>query len=464
MRSAIAALLLAVSACAHYPVNPAGPPSAGSPRYEFDTRETEENSNGLFVCLAFSGGGTRAAALSYGVLERLRDTKIVWKGKAKRLLDEVDCISSVSGGSFTAAYYALFGERIFAEFPDEFLYADVQGALAWRAANPLNWPRLWSPHFGRIDLAAEYYDEKLFAGSTFAALSQARRRPFVMLNATNMAMGSRFEFTQPEFDLLASDLNGVPVARAVAASSAFPFLLSPIALDNHPHAPDYVLPTDVSKGLESFYSNRRRYQWAKNRARYQDAAELPHVYLMDGGLSDNIGLRAIDSAYARSSGFLRKLINDEQIEKLLVIVVNARSEAKDEISKRDTPPGLIDAAYGTATISLDNYSFETIELFKDELGERKRAQDAIAACQRLLSRCPSAPKLPQLSQLEMYVVQVDFEAIQDEKRRRHFFELPTSFALERGDVTDLIAVGKELLDADPAFKAFLGSLSTSPGR
>jgi NTE family protein len=53
--------------------------------------------------LTFSGGGTRAAALAYGVLKELKETTIVSGGQRIRLLDEVDSISSVSGGSFTAA-------------------------------------------------------------------------------------------------------------------------------------------------------------------------------------------------------------------------------------------------------------------------------------------------------------------------------------------------------------------------
>jgi predicted acylesterase/phospholipase RssA len=216
------------------------------------------NTDSLFVCLAFSGGGTRAAALSYGVLEKLRSTRVTWEGVEKSLLEEVDCISSISGGSFTAAYYGLFGDRIFRDFRGAFLEADTQGALTRRLANPANLARLASPRFGRIDLAAEYYDRHLFEGHTFASLAEPARRPFVMINATNLANGERFEFTQDQFDFLMSDLGTYPVARAVAASSAFPFLLSPVTLKNYPHD-GFTLPEDYQEGLEDHETNRRRY-------------------------------------------------------------------------------------------------------------------------------------------------------------------------------------------------------------
>lgn len=81
------------------------------------------------VMLAFSGGGTRAAALSYGVLKALRDTPIKSEGKSKRLLDEVGNISAVSGGSFTAAYYGLHGDRTFDRFEEAFLRRNIEGGL-----------------------------------------------------------------------------------------------------------------------------------------------------------------------------------------------------------------------------------------------------------------------------------------------------------------------------------------------
>lgn len=117
--------------------------------------------------LTFSGGGTRAAALAYGVLEALRATPIVWEGERRSLLDEVDVISAVSGGSFTAAYYALKRERAFADFESAFLKRDVEADLRRQLLSPVNWARLASPTFDRIDLAAEYYDRQVFGGATY---------------------------------------------------------------------------------------------------------------------------------------------------------------------------------------------------------------------------------------------------------------------------------------------------------
>jgi NTE family protein len=98
---------LLVCGCAHYAVNArlkAVNPYTG---YRFENVATQTNSDDLMVVLAFSGGGTRAAALSYGVLEELAKTEAGPPGNAHRVLDDVKMVSAVSGGSITAAYYTL---------------------------------------------------------------------------------------------------------------------------------------------------------------------------------------------------------------------------------------------------------------------------------------------------------------------------------------------------------------------
>jgi hypothetical protein len=288
---------------------------------------------------------------------------------------------------------------------------------------------------------------------------EAGRRHFVILNATNLANGERFEFTQDQFDFLVSDLNSYPVARAVAASSAFPFLLSPITLKNYPHA-QFQLPKDYELGLKDYLANRRRYFWARNRAMYINDAALPYVHLMDGGLADNIGLRPIEALHQRSSGFIRKLINQGEIEKFVLIVVNGHTLDKDTISEDESPPGLVTVAVKTATVAMEHYSMETVEAVKDLREARSKAQKNIAACQKKLDQCPGSPQLLKLSaEIDPYVIEVDFDAISDPDKRNYFLSLPTSFALEKDQVQALIEVGPQLLNESQDFKAFLESLT-----
>ena len=91
--------IMALAGCASRPINERlthFDPNAGYRPYLLMPKRVNNDPHTLFI-LAFSGGGTRAAALSYGVLEELRRTDVVIDGQRRRLIDEVDIITGVSG-------------------------------------------------------------------------------------------------------------------------------------------------------------------------------------------------------------------------------------------------------------------------------------------------------------------------------------------------------------------------------
>ena len=121
-----AGLLLA--GCATRPVNPPLAKADPLKGYRYLTSERMAHPSEDFILLAFSGGGTRAAAFSYGVLEALRQVEVTAPGGKKgRLLDSVSVITGVSGGSFTALSYGLYGEKLFEQYEQRFLKRDVEG-------------------------------------------------------------------------------------------------------------------------------------------------------------------------------------------------------------------------------------------------------------------------------------------------------------------------------------------------
>ena len=203
----------------------------GDQRYTVPNHSKQHAPGETLFLLAFSGGGTRAAALSYGVMEELRDTHYQLEGKEVRLLDNVDRISSVSGGSFTSAYYGLYGNKIFDDFEEVFLKKDIQKSLISGLLNPFNWVKFTNSGFDRTELAIDHYDKTIFDKKTFADFRE--NMPFIQINATDLNSGQPFIFKQEYFDLLCSDLSSFKVARAVTASSAVPVAFAPVVLKNH---------------------------------------------------------------------------------------------------------------------------------------------------------------------------------------------------------------------------------------
>jgi len=234
MRSLVIVFLTTLlTSCAFYRKNP--PLQHYDPAYGYrfssliPNNSSEPSPN--FIIVSLSGGGTRAAALAYGVLARMNQEQI---GNGRTLLDEVDVISSVSGGSFASAYLGVFGkDRFINHFRDDVLYRPIQRDVIVRLFEPWNWPELML--YGRSDIAENYYNSEIFAGQTYQSIP--RRRPYIILNATDISWGARFEFTQEYFDRMCSNLSPLPIARAVLASSAFPVAFTPITLKNYGAAP-----------------------------------------------------------------------------------------------------------------------------------------------------------------------------------------------------------------------------------
>jgi len=129
---------------------------------------------------------------------------------------------------------------------------------------------------------------------------------------------------------------------------------------------------------------------------FSDKTNYPYAHLMDGGLADNIGLRAIQDLYVR--GGIRKKINDGKIKYLLVIVVNSKNEPQQKFDWKESPPGLSTVGLKTCTISMDNYSFETVESIKQIFEERIKAQQSVESCQEHLdNHCRDSYKLPSMA-------------------------------------------------------------------
>src|SRR5262249_19570917 len=151
MKRLLAAALFAAG-CTYVPLNPPlSHPEDLSTGYRWATTTIPKRDSRTLIILTFSGGGTRAAGLSYGVLQQL-DTTPMGQGK---VLDGVDVISSVSGGSFTSMEFGMRGRDMLADFPQKFLRVPVQKMLFAAAyLNPKNLLKLmFDPNFHRIDVA-----------------------------------------------------------------------------------------------------------------------------------------------------------------------------------------------------------------------------------------------------------------------------------------------------------------------
>ena len=401
------------------------------------------NGNELFISASFSGGGARAAALAYAVLEEMRATTIEVSGEPRTLFDELDVVTAVSGGSLAAAYLAVHGEAMFPAFHDQVLMRDLQSDFVRDMLSPTNLGWLLSDRFGRGDVLAAYLDREVFHGATFADLLARGKRPWVSINATDMSLGSRFEFVQDQFDLLCSDLASVRLATAVAASSAVPIALSPITLRN------YAGPcfSGANVDLYGLFGERRQATFYRQATTYLNKEARPFVHLLDGGLTDNLATRGVLEATMTRGGFnaVAQDSGAQGIRWLVFVVVNAEGHAGFDADRSDHVPSVFRVAEAVADIPLGRYSNDSLELLREALG--RWSNEAVG---------------PDGQRMRAYYVEVSLEGVEAEAELQRLRLLPTALSLPPDDVHRVIEAGRALFRRSPELARLLQDLRKKP--
>lgn len=442
-------LALMLTGCATRPANAPLPQYNHDHGYRLSNWQAERGEPGFGLVVAMSGGGTRAAAFSYGILEELRRTTVPTASGTGRLLDNVNMVTGISGGSFTALAYALYGERLFDEYEKRFLKHDVQGDLVGLVLNPLNWTQIAGGSFTRSDLAADYYDRILFEGATFGDL-RGRGGPFTNVAATEVTTGARITFNQNTFDLLCSDLSTVRLARAAAASSAVPGLFAPLGFDNFAGSCGFDLRANAARvfGPEVAQAATGRVSMRDREfTALQDSVAHRYLHLVDGGLSDNVGLRSLLEGLeaAVTSERFREVSGFSQLERFAVVAVNSLADTENDWGTREDPPDVVSMLIRATGVPIDRYSYEQIELLRD----------FVRALQRISGRDG------QPLAIDFYAIDINFEGITDPEEKRYFRNLPTSFVLSAEQVDRLREMAGRLLRQSPDYQRLLRDLGAS---
>lgn len=403
--------------------------------YAFSSSYHEDSQ--ISVILAFSGGGTRAAALSYGVLKQLNDTQIMVNGEPRSLLSEVDVISSVSGGSFTAAYYGLYQDKIFSEYEESFLKRDVKDDLLSKLLSPSR----WFSALGRTDLANDYYEEEIFGQKTFSDID-TKTAPYIIINASDITTGVRFSFIQEYFNVLCSDVSQFPISKAVTASSAVPVLFEPVVLENHQgcETNDYTSMGQISLNELSFRSKKA----VQNIREYNDKEKNRYIHLVDGGITDNLGLLAIYDLLEIGDFHMKMEYSGQSQHHIMVISVDASTEPELGIGQSVDFPTVAQTLNSITDIQLHRYNDATKALFIDSM-----EQWASEASNGNVEVIP-------------HFIQVGFDYTKDPIARQRFNQVPTDLTIDANTVDAIIYEGQTQLKDNQTYQAVVEQLVSLP--
>ncbi|HAH11596.1 MAG TPA: hypothetical protein DCL54_15790 [Alphaproteobacteria bacterium] len=446
-------LALFLTACAsltaerNQPLLAQGP--ARGPEYRL-TAIDDHTSKELFLAVAFSGGGKRSAAFGYGALTALKDITLAYNGTPSRLSDEIDFISGVSGGSFTASAFGFMREAFWQNYRTEFLYHDLNAEIFAIYLQPWRWDWLVNPDWGTNDEMARVYDDILFKDARFDRLAKLGR-PLVAIQATDFANEQPFIFTQDTFDLLCSDLSTFPIARAVAASNGFPILFSPISLNNYNGSGEGQCkrPTWINEYLkiQDEFSRRRHHALQANRYLTQKEGGS-YVHLLDGGVGDNLALRGLIQLMVPPDKADPEFFRDlRKIQHVVVISVDGQSEPDRDLNNIPVLSSVFRIVGAVTSTAIDRLGFETL-VHAREMTERLAARLAAEDC----------PSPVPCRSVEAHFAHVSLADLADDARRRELASIPTGLTIADEDVDALIQAGYDAVLCDPQMRKLFSRL------
>jgi NTE family protein len=299
---------------------------------------------------------------------------------------------------------------------------------------------------------AELLDEALFSGATFNDLVSSDQRPIIFIHASDMATVSRFEFNQRQFDLICSDLSKLPLSVATASSAALPLVLSPISLKNYAGKCGFEPPAYITSTLKTAWSRKRRTELQS----YLDSKKRPYIHLMDGGLSDNIGMRSVLelSALVGSLESSFEVLGVTKVRKLVYLMVSAETDPDVNQYQLDELPSLSRVLNAFVDIPVNRYSDDTFELmdqivtqWRKQLRERARNDQNIFA--------PDA---------DIYLIKVSLSELEDLEEQARLMNIPTNLALTGEQVDQLLRAASKLVRNDKDFRRLLRDLEEEAAR
>jgi NTE family protein len=427
--------------------------AAADPAPLQDTSETA-------IGLSFSGGGTRASAFAFGVLQELGKTeKASRNGARSPLIDQVTLVSGVSGGSVTAAYFALRGRDILTDFRKRFLFQDVEASLNTSVMNVTNLVLLAKGGVNDRSGLPTWLDKNLFRGATYADVLKPGR-PQLWINASDIFNRTTFIYNTVNFGALCSDLRRYPLSEAVAASAAVPLVFAPIVIENYAdkcqfNAPEWVDSADRPGAPAILRASAAAIQ------RYREKTDVKYVKLLDGGMTDNLGLSGFLLELAAATKPYEPLTPRQvvNLKRFLFIVVDAGRPPGGDIAKNVDAPELMDLIQAVSDTAVDANVRAAYDAF---VAEMEKWRD------RLIEyRCGLSP--PEVAamrgstegwncrELSLQVAKVSFDQMREPTVKARLDKIPTRFKLPKDDVDLLISSAGSLLRQNPNFKEFLAT-------
>jgi NTE family protein len=245
-------------------------------------------------------------------------------------------------------------------------------------------------------------------------------------------------------------------------------VLSPVTLNNYGGTCGYQYPRWVADVPNPDHRARppgRAVQRYKEMRSFQDSKNRPYIHLVDGGVSDNIGVRGVLEALEEItfSAQFRGQIGFGIIRRVIVFVVDSHVEPRTDWDREEDPPGMVAQLLQASGVPIDRYSFDTVETMKDRQ-EIVKWRRELKIAEARLAGATKAQAEASVPKVTLQVVDVSFDAIRDPTERAYFMDLPTSFVLPPEAVDRLREIAGQLMRQSTDYQAIVREFGGTPSK
>ena len=243
----------------------------------------------------------------------------------------------------------------------------------------------------------------------------------------------------------------------MAASNGFPGLFSPVTLTSRttdcggrkPGWLALVTPSEMNDPLS------RLGRYAVTSDRYLDPERTSYLHLVDGGVSDNLGLRAAGSMMLASSTNIAAtpLL---AVRRILVISVDGEGSQDTSVARRKAVGGIFSLLGLVTGNQIDSYNFDTLVLMSEQL---QQLRDAIVKARCSQGRVVSGARCDDV---QAELLHLSLSAMPPGPEKQQLLAIPTGLTIAKEDVDRLIKAGHDSVTGSEELKSFLAAYPPLP--
>jgi NTE family protein len=238
-----------------------------------------------------------------------------------------------------------------------------------------------------------------------------------------------------------------------------PVVLSSITINNYGGTCNRVTPPLV-KMFTADNPPRpaaRAIRSLKAEEAFGDGVHRPYLHLVDGGVSDNVGMRAVLDGLEilealHEAGIPTPL---ENAKRIIVFIVNSLSSPPTNWDESEDSPGTVNILLKSAGTPIDAFSYEAVELLKDTAMQWQTARLIRNSAAMAANKDPAVAAALRVPNAEIYAIDVSFPALKDKAELDYLNQQPTSFVLPAEAVDRLRAAAGTIIMDSPEFKRLL---------